>query len=307
MRPLFAVLVAALALGAGCRPPSAPSEGPPASSAAVAAFVSIDPQAYFVERIGGERVAVSVLVAPGQSPETYEPTATQMAALARCDVYFRIGLPFEDGLLERLQASMPDLNVVDTRAGVPLRGLTAHGAGDHEHEGGKDPHIWLAPRLVIAQARTIRDELKRLDPAGAELYDENLRAFARELMALQAEITAILRPVRGREIFVFHPSYGYFVDAFGLKQVAVEVEGKEPTPRELQALIARARAAQARAIFVQPQFSTASAEAVAREIGAQVVPLDPLARDWPGNMRAMARAIVEALAPETVVPAPTAD
>lgn len=298
MRRLVPVIIAVIFLAGGCRRPvKPPVAAPPESRAIVNVVVSIDPQAYFVERIGGERVAVSVLVGPGQSPHTYEPTAGQMAELARADVYFRTGMPFEEGLLERITATRPDLNVVDLRTGVPLRDMEGHEGGEHEHEGGKDPHIWLAPRLVITQARTIRDELKRLDPEGADLYDENLRAFARELMALHAEIAEILRPVRGREIFVFHPSYGYFADAFGLKQVAVEVEGKEPTPRELQAIIARARAAGARAIFVQPQFATTSAQAIAREIGAKVVPLDPLARDWPNNLRAMAHAIVEALAP----------
>lgn len=298
MRVVIAVTIAwVCALLGGCpRGASPPQETPTESPVAVRAFVSIEPQAYFVERIGGERVRVSVLVGPGQSPATYEPTPAQMAELARADVYFRIGVPFEEGLLERLRVSMPNLNIVDTREGVPLRDMKSHRASDHGH-GRKDPHIWLAPRLAIAQARTIRDELKRLDPEGADLYDANLRAFAREAMALHAEIAEILRPVRGKEMFVFHPSYGYFADAFGLRQVAVEIEGKEPSPRELEAIIARARAARVRAIFVQPQFATASAEAIAREIGARVVPLDPLARDWPNNLRAMAHAIADALAP----------
>jgi len=283
-----------VALG-GCRAREA--EAPLGTSdgrAALSVFVSIPPQAYSVARVGGERVTVGVLVRPGQSPATYEPTPTQMVALTEADVFFRIGVPFENGLMARLEASTPDLNVVDTRRGIDLRPMDADGHGD-AHEAAKDPHIWLAPQLVIVQARTVCDELRRLDAAGAGEYEANLQALVADLEALDREIAETLAPLRGGEILVFHPSYGYFADAYGLKQVAVEVEGKEPSPRQLQAIISRARDRNVRVIFVQPEFATTSADAIAREIGATVVPLDPLARDYMANLRDMARRIRESL------------
>lgn len=289
---------ASLALLVGGCPPRA--EPPGYDQAArrdgrLLVFVSIQPQAYFVERIAGERARVEVLVPPGQSPETFEPTPTQMGALAGADVFFRIGVPFEDGMIARITSTVKGLNVIDTRRGVPLREFAEHGEahthGGHEH-GADDPHIWLAPRLVEIQAGTIADELARLDPTHAEEYEANREAFVRELGALHDELAAILP--EGATITVFHPSWGYFCDEFGLTQVAVEVGGKEPAPRQLQQMIEEARARRVSTIFVEPQFATASAQTIAREIGAEVVPIDPLARDWASNLRDVARKIAAA-------------
>ncbi len=279
------VLAGSVVLAGGCRRPVAPPEdASPSADGRLSVFVSIPPQAYFVERIAGERVRIEVLVPPGQSPATYEPTPTQMAALAGADALLRIGVPFENGLMARIGESMPGLNVVDTRTGVPLRSFGEHGA--------EDPHIWLAPRLVEIQAGTIADELARLDPAHADEYEANRAAFVRELDALHEELAAVLP--EGATITVFHPSWGYFCDEFGLRQVAIEVGGKEPAPRRLQQMIEEARARQVSTVFVEPQFSSASAQAIAREIGAQVVSLDPLARDWADNLRDVAHKIADA-------------
>lgn len=302
VRITLAALLTALVLAGGCQPPqtSPASDSPSPPDARPTVFVSIEPQAYFAERVAGGRARVEVLVPPGQSPATYEPTPAQMAALAGADVFFRIGVPFEAGLMARIGESMPQLNVVDTRLGVPLRSFAEHGdpheaGGAHDH-GGDDPHIWLAPRLVEIQAGTIAGELARLDPAHADGYEANRVAFVEELRALHDELAGILP--RGATITVFHPSWGYLCDEFGLTQVAIEVEGKEPAPRQLQQMIDDARARQVSTIFVEPQFSSASAQAIAREIGAQVVPIDPLARDWAANLRDVAHAIAVAEVPK---------
>lgn len=263
--------------------------------------VSILPQAHFVERVGGDRVRVVVLVGPGQSPHAYEPTPKQVADLAGARAYFTIGVEFERGLLPRLRSSFPQLRVVDTRAGVPLRTMTGaeaaaecdhgHDHGHHDHQGTPDPHIWLSPRLVKIQAQTICDALVDLDPSGVETYRRNLAAFQADLDRLHDRLEAALAGLKGREVFVFHPAFGYFLDEFGLKQVPVEIEGKEPTARRLAAVIERAKAAGTRVIFVQPQFSRKSAAAVAEAIGGVVVPLDPLARDFTANLEDMAAKI----------------
>lgn len=296
---LLAAMFVALAGIIGCPHAGSPPPEPaaPVEDGRLSVFVSIPPQAYFVERVAGEHARVEVLVPPGQSPATYEPTPTQMAALADADVFFRIGVPFENGLMARIAQSMPRLEVVDTRQGVPLLSFSEHGdgqaAGTAAHDGGvKDPHIWLAPRLVETQAGVIAEELSRLDPAHADEYEANRAAFVQELRAVHDELAGILP--RGVTITVFHPSWGYFCDEFGLEQVAIEVEGKEPTPRQLQRTIEQMRAEQVRTVFVEPQFATASAQAIAREIGAQVVAIDPLARDWPANLRDVAHKIAEA-------------
>ncbi len=280
------------------------------AKARLSVFVSILPQAYFVERIGGERVVVRVMVGPGQSPATYCPSPRQMAALERADVYFTIGVPFEQTLMAKVRAGLPELQVVDSRRGVPLRWMRP--AERHEHTasapavagkaepasqpaGTPDPHVWLDPQRVKIIAQNICDTLCALDPANAASYRQNCTAFQRELDALSARITARLRPYRGRAFYVFHPAYGYFADAFGLRQIAVETEGKRPSPRRLERLIEQARADDVRAIVVQPQFATGTAAVIAREIGGRVVPIDPLARDYLNNLDAMAAQIAQAL------------
>ncbi len=254
-------------------------------------FVSIQPQAYFVERVGGSYVEVEVLVGPGQSPATFEPTPKQMARLTRADAYFRIGVPFEKRLLAKIQTAFPDLRVIDTHQGIKLRTME-HG----HHNGGFDPHIWLDPKLVKVQAASVCEELCRLDPANAAEYKESLSAFRADLDEVDARISRALEPLKGRKFYVFHPSYGYFGDAYGLTQVAVEVEGKEPGARQLADLMDQAREDSVKVIFVQPQFSAKSAEAVAKAIGGTVVPLDPLARDYLKNLEDIAGKIVQGLA-----------
>ena len=267
--------------------------------------VSILPQAYFVERVGGDRVAVDVLVGPGQSPHTYDPTPRQLEGISHARVYFRIGIDFENGLVPRIEHMFKSVKVVDTRRNVPLRMMTADEAvddGDHEghahHEeaaGEPDPHIWLNPLFVKIQAQTICDTLAEFDPRHAEEYRRNLAAFDADLDRVNKQIAEALAPLKGKAIFVFHPAFGYFADAYGLKQIPVEIDGKEPTGRQLAGLIDRAKAAGVKVIFVQPQFSQKSAGAVAAAIDGAVVPLDDLARDYLKNLEDVVAKVKAAL------------
>ena len=286
-----------------CRPAAPPSPAAaPQPNAPLRVFVSIPPQKSFVERVGRAHVAVSAILSPGQSPHTYEPTSKQLVELGTAQVYFTIGVPFERQLAAKVGSMFPGLQLVDTREGITLRTMTEdedeveeHGAeGAHAHEG-QDPHVWMSPRLVKTQARTICRTLARLDAAHAEEYEANCRAFETELDQLDAKITAALAPVRGREFFVFHPAFGYFADAYGLKQVSVERGGKEPTAKQLAALIDEAKRAGVRLVFVQPQYSKKNAEALATEIGGAVVPMDTLAEDYVGNLWDVAVKIQRAL------------
>ncbi|MFP4058282.1 MAG: metal ABC transporter solute-binding protein, Zn/Mn family [Candidatus Brocadiia bacterium] len=295
----YALPLAALAaLAAGCG--DSPDRG---ADGRLQVFVSIEPQATFVERVGGDHVAVEVLVRPGQSPATYSPSLQQIERLARCDVYFRIGVPFEKSLVPKVQATMEEVNVVDTRRGIELRRMEGshahHDEGGHDHPAGApDPHTWLDPRLVKRQASTICDELVRLDPQHEADYRGNLEAFHADLDRVHREVAQLLAPLEGRRMLVFHPAYGYFADAYGLEQVPVETEGKVPALGQLDVLKAQARREGFRVLFVQPQFAARNAQAVARELGLEVVRLDPLARDYLANLRTMATRIRDALGGE---------
>ena len=261
-------------------------------SGKMAVFVSIAPQKYFVQQICKELADVQVMVRPGASPATYEPKPRQMAAISKTRIYFSIGVPFEKAWLEKIAATNPDMAVVPTDRGIKKQPIALY----HHHEDEKqpehgtlDPHIWLSPPLVMIQARTILEALQETDPTHRSVYENNYRAFMSQLSDLDAELRTIFSGSFGQQFMVFHPSWGYFAHAYGIKQVPIEIEGKEPKPAQLRELIEHAREDGIKFVFVQPQFSARSAKLIAREISGQVVFADPLAEDWAGNLRAVAR------------------
>ncbi len=268
-------------------------------------FVSIAPQRHFVERIGGEGVAVSVMVPPGSSPVSYEPKPRQMTALSKSVLYFAVGVPFETAWLPRFSDANPDLKIVHTQDGikkVPMRAHHHHGEdADHGHDDPADgrildPHVWLSPPLVILQARNILDALCSADPDRRSGYEANYREFVGKLVDLDLAIREIFSDVaQGSRFMVFHPSWGYFARAYGLDQVPAEIEGKDPKPAELQGLIDHARTHKIRIIFVQPQFSDKSARVIASAIDGRVAVADPLSPDWAENLRRVAQSIRDAI------------
>ena len=260
--------------------------------------VSIAPQEYFLKRVGGERVAVTVMVQPGASPATYEPKPAQLRALSRADAYMSIGVPFEDAWLERIAGANPDMLIVDTARGIQRRPMETRSDQGSQGDGERanlDPHIWLSPRLVRIQAQNIAGTLIDLDPAHRADYEANLQLFLADVDALENDIRGTLTGVKSRKFMVFHPSWGYFADDFGLEQLAIEIGGQEPSAQELAELITEAREEKIHVILAQPEFSTKAAETIAKEIDGQVLKISPLAEDWPANLRSVAQTFAEAL------------
>jgi zinc transport system substrate-binding protein len=268
-----------------------------ARDAPIEVFASILPQKYFIERVGGERVAVSVMVGPGQSPATYEPTPRQMSQLSQARLYFRIGVAFEEAWLDRISVANPQMKIIDTRRGIPLREIESAGQEEAAAAGGgiKDPHVWTNPLLVKIMAGHIRDALMATDPTHGDDYEKNYAVFVAELDQLDQWIRHLFQNISSRSFMVFHPSWGYFADAYDLKQIAIESAGKEPGPRTLSSLIEQGRKEQVKVIFVQQQFSRRTAETVAQAIGATVVVIDPLAEDYLDNLRHIAQAFAAAM------------
>lgn len=284
------------------------------SSKKAVCFVSILPQSYFVKKIGGEFVDVEVLVGPGQSPATYEPTQKQLAALSKARCFFTIGVPFERSFVSRI-SRMYKIEIVKTHAGIELRELQHHSHDHHDHNHshhdhehhGKDPHIWLDPILVKKQAQVIADTLSRLLPAHKTYFAKNLQAFHIELSSLDKEIRILLQDISQKTIWVYHPSYGYFCDRYGLLQIAIETEGKSPGAKHLAKLISDAKKQNIRAIFVQKQFMGKSPNAIISALEehyqaqnqqpalCKTITLDPLAYDYIDNLRSMAKSIAEHL------------
>jgi zinc transport system substrate-binding protein len=245
--------------------------------------VSILPQVDFVERIGGDKVQVSEMIPPGFSPATYDPSPEQLQKLQEADLYFRIGhVPFEKAQMEKLESLNPDMKVVDTSEGIDLL-------------NGTDPHIWLSPKLVKIQAKHIYDALVEYVPQNKDYFTQNYNQFIADLDELDQKLEDAFTPIKGQTILVFHPAFGYLADAYGFHQASIEIQGKDPTPAQLQEIIDKAKSDGVKVIFVQEQFSTESAEAVAQAIGGAVVQINPLAKDYFSNLESMAETIVSAI------------
>ncbi len=273
-------------------------------------WVSILPQKYFAEKIAGGLAKVSVMVPPGANPATYEPKPAQMRRMARSKIFFSIGVPFEKVWLKRVAAVNPGMQVVQTDRGIDKREMSTgdhrgkrnlpeknrSGASAGHGEAAVDPHIWLSPPLVKTQARSMADALIRIDPAHKGTYEINLKKFETEIDRLDLELKKVFEQnPHGAEFLVFHPSWGYFADTYGLKQISVETEGKAPSAAEMARLIRYCRDRGIRVVFVQPQFSARRAKTIAREIGGQVVFIDPLNKHWAKNLRSVAAKVAAAL------------
>lgn len=258
---------------------------------ALPVFVSIAPQAYFVQQIGRDLVDVQVLVEPGADPHTYEPKPQQMVALSKAALYFAVGIEFETARLDKLTAINPGMQVIHTDHGIMKLPMATHGdhdGEDHAHQAGLDPHIWLSPPLVMLQARSILTALQDADPTHRSDYETNYRAFILELVDLDAHLRTTFDGLKGSSFMVLHPSWGTFAHTYGLNQVPIEVEGKSPKPAQLRTLIKQAQANRIKVVFVQPQFSSKNARQISKAIGGRVVAVDPLARDWAANLRHVA-------------------
>jgi zinc transport system substrate-binding protein len=259
------------------------------NTAAPLIAVSILPQEWFVSRIGGDRVRTLVLAGPGQNPHNDEPTPRQIRGLVQAGAWVLSGAEFEISLRPKIEKLFPALPLVDGTAGVVMRKPDVHDEHDEV-----DRHTWLGLDPAKILAAHVRDTLSALDPAGAEFYTENYSRLIRDIDAEFAVLRRDLAPLRGSNVFVYHPSFGYFLDEFGISQQAVETGGKTPGPRELSRLIALAQQERPAAIFVQAQFPVSAAQTVANAVGAVTISLDPLAPDWLANIRRMGEALESA-------------
>ena len=258
-------------------------------------FASIMPQKYFAEKVGGDLVNVSVLVPSGTSPENFDPSPKQIVQLGSADVYFTIGIPFENIFLDKLKAGKKKLVVAPCDKDVPKLHNPEHEEHEHEHHhhGEFDPHIWTDPELIKIIARNMADTFAGIDPAHAAVYAANLKSFMSEMDALQAELGKKLAPYKGRVFYVYHSAYTYFAQRFDLVQKSIETGEKEPTPAKLRELVNQANQDKVKTIFIQPEFPASGAKRVAEAIGGKSVTISVLEYDVPANMRKTAALLAE--------------
>lgn len=279
--------------------------------------VSILPHSYFLERIGGDSIQSLVLVGPGQSPHSYEPSPKQMQDLSKASAWILSNTDFEISLKPKIASLYPSLLVVDGTEGVQFRKMEAHSHEEeehqdmthedhedhdeeteeehHEHEMELDLHTWLGRENAKIFSRHVRDTLTKIIPENKEIYESRYQDLVNEIDGVFNQLAQDLAPLKGSKVFVFHPSFGYFFDEFGIRQEAIETGGKEPSAQTLAKITEEARADQVRVIFVQAQFPTSAAKTIADSLGAQVIPLDPLAQDWMSNIKVMGEALKKAV------------
>ncbi|MDD4986157.1 MAG: zinc ABC transporter substrate-binding protein [Dehalococcoidales bacterium] len=268
--------------------------------------VTVLPQAEFVESIGGEKVDVTVMVPPGASPHTYEPTPGQMEKLARARMYAKVGsgVEFELSWMDKLSAANQDMLVVDCSQGIQLQEAAAEeeheeesdGHEDEEHEhGAMDPHIWMSPRNAQVMVQNIARGLIAVDPDNRDYYEQNRDAYLQELIQLDQDIAEGLSGVENRMFMVYHPSFGYFARDYDLTMLPIEDEGKEPTPAGLAHLIEQAGEFNVKVVFASPQFNPNGARVITDAIDGRVFLIDPLARDYVTNLRILLGELVQAM------------
>jgi len=286
-RTVFITIAAALAMIMASCNTAAPAQ----MEEKIGVAVTILPQQEFVVRVGGDKVDITVMVPPGASPHTYEVTPAQMVQLSKAMVYCKVGSPieFELAWLDKLLAQNKDILVVDCSKGIDLI------QSDDPDEPGMDPHIWTSPRNAKIMVQNICAGLSQADPQNRQYYENNRDSYLKNLDELDIEMGALLTGAGAQTFIVYHPAWGYFARDYGLQQLGIEQEGKEPKAAYMSRLINEARLQNIKVIFISPEFDSRNAEAIAREIGGRVVIIDPLAGDYLQNMREVAAAFKEAL------------
>jgi zinc transport system substrate-binding protein len=265
------------------------------------------------------------LLPEGQSPHSFTPRPGLVKALGQAKLYISVDMPFEHNIILPVlkqrsiavcaaDAGIKKISIVEHHHEHDHAAETTHDEHDKKTEHKKhdahaedhseapahpDPHIWLSTANDLIIAENITTSLCQVDPAHAEAYRQNLAVFKGKLTELKVKLGQLLAPFKGRTLYVYHPAFGYFAAEFGLKQQAVEHEGKQPTPKELATLIKNAKHDKVKFIFVQPRFSERSAEIIANQIGAQVIRLNPLSHDLLGNYLKITESIKQAMANET--------
>jgi len=269
----------------------------PLTFASTDVVVSIVPQKVFVEKIGGDKVDVTVMVEAGSSPHTYTPKPSQMKKLSQAKLYLGIGVEFEEVWLGKFANQNKDLLVFNTSLNIQKQTMEGEEHEQcknlHHHDHDElDPHVWVDPQNIKVIAKNIFDALVVVDANNTDYYKQNYESYLKELDTLDEEIKEILKETpKGSTFMVFHPSWGYFAKRYELTQLPVEVEGKAPKMKALVQIIKKAKKERVHAIFTQPEFSDKASQNIARNLKIPVVKASPLAENWAENLKRLAKAI----------------
>ena len=248
--------------------------------------VSILPQKYLTEQIAGDYLTVNVMIPPGMNPATCDLSTEQLKKLYDSDLCFTIGyLPFEQIHLFPVLENRPDIQIVNHSANLQL----IHGSCGHTHAAGDehdgvDPHIWLSPAHARTMATTVYEVLSEKYPEQKLQFEQNYQALLQKIDSIADRAKQVLDHKKDKIFLIYHSALTYFAADYGMEQISIEDEGKEPNPSHLKAVIDTCRAKGIKIVFIQNQFDVANAKAIAKEIDGEVITIDPLRPDWKAEM-----------------------
>ncbi|WP_026474531.1 metal ABC transporter solute-binding protein, Zn/Mn family [Alkaliflexus imshenetskii] len=256
--------------------------------------VSITPQKFFVDALTDGAIDVNVMIPPGASHATYSPTPQQFRKLSDSRIYIGIGhLGYEQAWMPRLKELNPDMKLLDlSEKTVLISGSCNHDHHDHDHHhNGVDPHIWMSPRVMLELLPHIKNALTENFPELREIIESNYPALYTKIETLDTRMYEASRDLAHKQFLIFHPALTYLARDYGLEQIAIEQDGKEPSPAFLASVIRKAREEKIPVIFIQEEYDIRNAEMVSREAGIALVQINPLAYDWIQNMETLIETI----------------
>lgn len=295
---MYIIVIIMMISSIGCEAKESENTKVDTSQDHITIAVSIVPEETFVKAVAGDLVDVVTMIPPGHSPANYQPTPKQMTKFSEAEVYFSIGVPTENAnILPRIDDFNKAIKVVQLADIVgkvyPHRYFEEgekhehHDEDEHEEKhnhSGRDPHIWLSPKRVKVMIDVIKNELIDIDPINAKAYAKNAEDYLAKLDQTDNKIKDTLSGLDGQSFIIYHPSFGYFADDYGLKMVTIEEEGKEATTKRLQDVIDLAKKEDIKFVFYQQEFDSQQAETIAKEIGGATVKVAPLAPNYIENL-----------------------
>ncbi|TCO74958.1 metal ABC transporter solute-binding protein, Zn/Mn family [Marinisporobacter balticus] len=253
--------------------------------------VSIVPEETFVKAVGGDLVEVVTMIPPGNSPANYAPSPREMQMLSKALLYFSIGVPTEkSNIIHKLADINRDIQLVALEEEVGK----VYKACEFS-KGNRDPHIWLSPKRVKVMIETIQNKLAQVDPKNKAIYEENAKNYIEKLDKLDKDIKSSIKDLPYKSFLVYHPSFGYFAEDYGLKMVSIEKEGKEANIEDIKTIIAYAKKEKIKVVFYQAEIDSKQSNVIAEEIGGKTKAIAPLAPNYIENLENMAKTFADVL------------
>ena len=258
---------------------------PPKKSEEKIVSVSIEPQKYLLDKLVGNKYTVNTAIPIGSNPETYDPSPAQMVNIGKSEIYFKVGnLGFENTWLKNISINNPQMSIIDCSLGIQ----TIH--DDHGHANG-DPHIWSSTQTALTVATNMYNALIQHDTKHKDYYLDNFKALEKSILQTDSIVKSYVAEAPTKSFIIFHPALSYFAEQYGLHQYSIEVDGKNPTPRQIAELVKKAKQENIKVIFMQEEYDIKNAEPRAKETGAKIVIINPLSYNWDQELIKIAKAI----------------